>query len=182
MLSPADYDTVVAAFSATGFSGADAWYLNEAANIAYAGEALNFGRLTLPVLFIHAGWDTVCESAHGSLAEPMRADCADLHEVTIEGGHELMLERPVEVNKAIASWLSFLEEGVPLRVVARESAIPYRTAQHWAMLYRNSGLAALGRRGRSDRGRHRGLSSKFSKSSKLLRFRNLIKFCLCSTP
>jgi putative transposase len=29
-----------------------------------------------------------------------------------------------------------------------------------AMLYRNSGLAALGRRGRSDRGGHRGLSSE----------------------
>jgi putative transposase len=54
----------------------------------------------------------------------------------------------------------FLEEGVPLRVLAREHEIPYRTAQHWAMLYRNFGLAALGRRGRSDRGGHRGLSSK----------------------
>ena len=54
----------------------------------------------------------------------------------------------------------FLEKGVPLRVLAREHGIPYRTAQHWAMLYRNFGLAALGRRGRSDRGGHRGLSSK----------------------
>jgi transposase-like protein len=41
----------------------------------------------------------------------------------------------------------FLEEGVPLRVVAREHGIPYRSVQHWAMLYRRSGLTALSRRG-----------------------------------
>ena len=35
----------------------------------------------------------------------MRADCADLCEVTIEGGHELQLERPAEVNAAIEEWL-----------------------------------------------------------------------------
>lgn len=80
--------------------------MNDAANIAYAAEAPNFGRLTLPVLFLHASWDANCDTAHSRLADPMRADCADLSEVTIEGGHELMLERRAEVNTAIGEWLA----------------------------------------------------------------------------
>ena len=105
MLSQSDYDALVAAFTATGWSGANAWYLNDAANLAYAGESPNFGRLSLPVLFLHAAWDTICDTVHSRLADPMRADCADLCEVTIEGGHELQLERPAEVNAAIEAWL-----------------------------------------------------------------------------
>ena len=109
MLSQADYNAFVEAFSASGFSGANAWYMNDAANIAYAGEAPGFGRLTLPVLFLHAAWDPTCDTANSRLAEPMRADCADLSETTIEGGHELMLEQPAEVNAVIAEWLSLKE-------------------------------------------------------------------------
>ena len=111
MLPQADYDTLVAAFQATGFGGANAWYMNDAANIAYAAEAPDFGRLTLPVLFLHAAWDPVCDTAHSRLADPMRADCADLSEITIEGGHGLMLERPAEVNGAIAEWLAAKDLG-----------------------------------------------------------------------
>ena len=106
MLLSADYDALVAAFQATGFRGANAWYLNDAENVAYAAEAPHFGQLTLPVLFLHAAWDTVCETARGRLAEPMREDCLDLTEETIDGGHELMLECPTEVNAALASWLA----------------------------------------------------------------------------
>ena len=105
LLSHSDYDAIVAAFRVTGFSGANAWYLNDDANLAYANEAPNFGRLSLPVLFLHAAWDTVCDSANTALADPMRADCADLSEVTIEGGHELQLDRPDEVNAALEGWL-----------------------------------------------------------------------------
>ncbi|WP_428487734.1 alpha/beta fold hydrolase [Rhodopila sp.] len=106
MLSQADYDRFVAAFSATGFSGANAWYMNDAANLAYAAEAPNFGGLTLPVLFLHAAWDPTCETAHGRLADPMRADCADLSEAMIDGGHALMLEQPAAVNGAMTQWLA----------------------------------------------------------------------------
>ena len=106
LLSQADYDALVAAFRTTGFYGADAWYLNDAANLAYAAEAPDFGRLRLPVLFLHAAWDPTCDTAHTRLAEPMRADCTDLREVTIAGGHELMLERPTEVNAALGAWLA----------------------------------------------------------------------------
>ena len=105
MLSQVDYDGLVAAFARTGFCGANAWYMNDAANLAYAAEAPNFGRLTLPVLFVHAAWDAVCETVHSRLADPMRADCADLTEATIKGGHSLTLERPAEVNAALESWL-----------------------------------------------------------------------------
>ena len=104
VLSRADFDELVAAFRSTGFSGADAWYMNDAANLAYAAEAPDFGRLTLPALFLHAEHDVVCDTVRSRLAEPMREDCADLTEITIDGGHMLMLERPEAVNRAIAAW------------------------------------------------------------------------------
>ena len=104
VLGLADFEEMVAAFRSTGFSGADAWYMNDAANLAYAAEAPDFGRLTLPALFLHAERDVVCDTVHGRLAEPMREDCADLTEITIDAGHMLMLERPEAVNRAIAAW------------------------------------------------------------------------------
>ena len=105
MLSGADYDTFVAAFDRTGFHGANAWYLNDTANAGFAAEAPSFGRLDLPVLFVHAVWDTVCDTVHSALAEPMREDCADLSEATIEAGHSVMLEAPDAVNEAIDIWV-----------------------------------------------------------------------------
>jgi len=105
LLSQADFDALVAAFGATGFAGADAWYMNDAANLAFAAEAPDFGRLALPALFLHAARDTVCDTVGSRLAEPMREDCADLTEVTIDAGHALMLERPAEVNAAMTRWL-----------------------------------------------------------------------------
>ncbi len=105
-LMPQDvFDALVEAYKRTGFSGADAWYLNDAANLAFAAEAPSFGRIELPVLFLHAEWDVVCDTVHSRLADPMREDCADLTETTIAGGHMLMLEKPDEVNAAIGKWL-----------------------------------------------------------------------------
>ncbi len=106
LLSRTDFDTLVAAFRTTGFDGPDAWYMNDAANLAYATEAPNFGRLTQPVLFLHAARDAVCDTVHSRLAEPMREDCTDLTEVTLDGGQSLTLEKPGEVNEAIAAWMS----------------------------------------------------------------------------
>ncbi len=106
MMSQADFDGLVAAFRATGFSGADAWYLNDAANLSFAAEAKGFGHLSLPALFLHATLDTACDTMHSNLADPMREDCGDLTEVVIDAGHMLMLERPNEVNNAIAEWLA----------------------------------------------------------------------------
>ncbi|UOM34034.1 alpha/beta fold hydrolase [Acuticoccus sp. I52.16.1] len=106
LMPDADFAVLVAAFAATGLRGANAWYCNDVPNAAYAAAAPDFGRLTLPVLFLHAALDTVCQTVTGRLAEPMRADCTDLTEATIEAGHHLMLEKPAEVNAAIDGWLA----------------------------------------------------------------------------
>ena len=106
LLNQADFDALVAAFKATGFRGANAWYMNDDANLAYAAEAPAFGRLSLPVLFLHAARDPTCATVHGQLADPMREDCADLTEVVIDAGHESMLERPGEVSQAIETWIT----------------------------------------------------------------------------
>lgn len=105
ILSEADFAILVAAFEQGGFTGPDSWYLNGGVNDAYAAEAPDGGRLGLPVLFLHAAWDTVCDTVHGRLAEPMRASCADLAEATFDAGHWLAQERAREVNSAIAGWL-----------------------------------------------------------------------------
>jgi putative transposase len=52
-----------------------------------------------------------------------------------------------------------LEDGQPLAAIAREANIPYRTLQYWLERYRTSGLAALARKPRIDRGRRRKLSA-----------------------
>jgi pimeloyl-ACP methyl ester carboxylesterase len=106
MLTAREFEHVVAAFERTGFSGANAWYLNDALNEAYAAEAKSFGVLATPALFLHAASDSTCDTIRTRLAEPMRRDCLDLSEVTIDAGHELMRERPNETNRAIEAWLS----------------------------------------------------------------------------
>ncbi len=106
LLPPGDFETAVATFRSNGFHGPDAWYVNDAANIAFAAEAPHGGRISLPVLFVHAAWDVVCETLHSRLAEPMRAACSDLSEETIAGGHTVMLECPDDVNHAIAAWVA----------------------------------------------------------------------------
>jgi pimeloyl-ACP methyl ester carboxylesterase len=106
MLSQPDFDRLVLAFCATSFRAPNSWYMNDPANIAYCSNAPNEGRLTQPVLFLGGAWDGICDTAHGRLAEPMRSHCANLTEVTIDGGHWLMLDRPAEVNEAMAKWLA----------------------------------------------------------------------------
>ena len=55
-------------------------------------------------------------------------------------------------------WLRpVLEEGVPLKRLARERGVPLRTAQRWLQRYRVSGLAGLSHQTRADRGRRRRL-------------------------
>jgi len=106
MLPAGDFAAFVEAFTATGFRGAGAWYVNDDANLAYARTAPDGGKLRMPVLFVHAAWDPVCDTVTGRLAEPMRADCADLTEVTVDSGHDVVLERPDAVNAALEGWLA----------------------------------------------------------------------------
>jgi len=53
-----------------------------------------------------------------------------------------------------------LEDHRPLKFVATEAEIPFRTAQRWVALYRKFGLAALARKNRADRGERRAVSVK----------------------
>ncbi|MFJ7949578.1 alpha/beta fold hydrolase [Streptomyces sp. NPDC096354] len=104
LLSRDDLAEVVAGLERNGFRGPNSWYVNDADNIAYAAAADS--ELRMPVLFIHAAWDTISETVNSRLADPMRADCADLTEATVRAGHFLMPERPDEVNAALGTWLA----------------------------------------------------------------------------
>ncbi|MCB8881991.1 alpha/beta hydrolase [Acidisoma cellulosilytica] len=101
----ADFDALIAAFRVTGFRPGNAWYLNDAANIAYADRAPDGGGLRQPLLFINGAWDSICDINRSRLGEPMRNACAQLTVTTIEAGHWLPLERKAEVSETIASWL-----------------------------------------------------------------------------
>jgi pimeloyl-ACP methyl ester carboxylesterase len=79
--------------------------MNHAANIAYAKQATNDGRIALPALFLHGAYDYTCETMTSRLAEPMRADCADLTEVIVPSGHWMTHEKPQHINAALARWL-----------------------------------------------------------------------------
>ena len=88
-----------------GFSGPTAYYLNHDLNYKYAQNSVNNGVLNVPALFIEARFDRVCDTSISLLSEPMRKFCRNLTECSIESGHWIGLERPEEVNAAIARWL-----------------------------------------------------------------------------
>ena len=94
----------VSALERNGFFGPCSWYMNWKANLAYAARARANWRLEMPVLFLHAEYDYICETIVSRLAEPMRAYCANLTEATIPSGHWMAQEKPVEVNAALAKW------------------------------------------------------------------------------
>jgi soluble epoxide hydrolase / lipid-phosphate phosphatase len=106
VVSEADLRTYAEALERNGFFGPDAYYMNHAANAAYAARAVNGGRLDLPVLFLAAQYDYVCESVTSRLAEPMRAQCSRLDETVVYSGHWMAQERPADVNAALARWLA----------------------------------------------------------------------------
>ena len=60
----------------------------------------------MPVLFLHADYDDVCETIASRLAEPMRQDCRNLTEAAISSGHWMAQEKPTAVNAALAKWLA----------------------------------------------------------------------------
>lgn len=101
----ADFEALVRAFDAHGFRPPCAWYLNDDANIAYAREAPNNGRLSQPVLFINGDYDQINTIDGNRLGDPMRGACADLVVTSLPGAHWLPLERKVELTTAIRDWL-----------------------------------------------------------------------------
>jgi pimeloyl-ACP methyl ester carboxylesterase len=58
----------------------------------------------MPVLFLHAEYDYICQTVGSRLADPMRAACPDLTEVVVRTGHWMAQENPVAVNAALARW------------------------------------------------------------------------------
>jgi pimeloyl-ACP methyl ester carboxylesterase len=106
VLTEQDEDRFTAALTRSGFFGADSWYVNAKANAAYAESARAHWRLPMPVLFLHAAYDYICETLDSQLAAPMRAHCDNLTEATVPSGHWMALERPSHVNAALAKWLS----------------------------------------------------------------------------
>jgi len=97
-----DLQVYAEALARNGFFGPDAYYMNHAANAAYADRAVNGGRLEMPALFVAAQYDYVCEAITSSLAEPMRAYCARLDEAVVYSGHWMAQERPADVNRVLA--------------------------------------------------------------------------------
>ena len=106
VLTEADLAAYTAALERNGFFGPDSWYMNHDRNVASAAKAVNGGRLSMPVLFLHAAHDLTCDTTGSRLAEPMREYCADLTEVVVQSGHWMAQECPVAVNAALAKWLA----------------------------------------------------------------------------
>jgi pimeloyl-ACP methyl ester carboxylesterase len=106
VISEPEERAYVAALTRNGFKGPDSWYMNAARNLAFAAQARDRWRLQMPVLFLHAAYDTVCETLTSRLAEPMRESCADLTEAVVQSGHWMAQEKPLDVNAALARWLA----------------------------------------------------------------------------
>ncbi|KAI1429036.1 putative epoxide hydrolase [Xylaria sp. FL1777] len=105
VLPPDVYESFVADMQKTGFWTGSAYYLHHDRNAEYNGKAASGGKLTQPVLFIHATRDLVCDTKTSRLAEPMRQVCSNLTEVTIEAGHFVHYEEPGQVNAALTRFL-----------------------------------------------------------------------------
>lgn len=104
VISAADLDTYAAALTRNSFFGPDAYYMNHAANAAYTAQA-EHRQLDMPVLFLHGRYDYTCETMNSTLADPMRAYCANLTEHIIDSGHWMAQEKPQEVNNRLAEFL-----------------------------------------------------------------------------
>jgi pimeloyl-ACP methyl ester carboxylesterase len=100
-----DLLALVQSFQATGFRPANAWYLNDSANIAYAHTAPNDGNLSQPVLFVNGNFDGICNIHGNRLADPMRRACDNLSVTSLPSGHWLPLERKTELVEAMRSWV-----------------------------------------------------------------------------
>jgi pimeloyl-ACP methyl ester carboxylesterase len=100
-----DFDALVDVFRVSGFRPANAWYLNDDANIAYAQAAPDGGLLHQPVLFVNGDFDGICDITRSRLGEPMCSTCTDLTVTTLPSGHWLPLERKTELIQVMRSWL-----------------------------------------------------------------------------
>ena len=104
VVSEAELRVYADALERNSFFGPDSYYMNHAANAAWvAGKP---EQLSMPVLFLGARYDYVCETVDSDFAEPMRARCENLTEHVIDSGHWMAQEQPAAVNAALARWLA----------------------------------------------------------------------------
>ena len=124
ILPAEEFDSFAKDMQKTGFWPGSAYYLSHKRNAEYNGKARSGGRLEQPVLFIHASWDTVCDTKTSRLAESMREFCSNLTEVTVEAGHWVQFEKPGDVNAALfrfileelpSAWPGFWDSGYTKR-------------------------------------------------------------------
>lgn len=104
VISEEELKTYAESLRRNSFFGPDSYYMNHQANAAFLAEAAT--TITMPVLFLHARYDYVCETMVSRLADPMRARCTDLVERVIDSGHWMAQEKPVQVNRALTHWLA----------------------------------------------------------------------------
>ncbi|WP_446743093.1 alpha/beta fold hydrolase [Silvibacterium acidisoli] len=100
-----DFYALMEAFRVTGFRPGNSWYLNDAANVAYARSAADGGRLQQPVLFVNGDFDGICDITRTHLGDPMRKACVNLTVSSLASGHWLPLERKAELVHSIRAWL-----------------------------------------------------------------------------
>ena len=60
----------------------------------------------MPVLFVHATYDYVCDTTTTGFAEPMRALCPNLTEERLDCGHWMAQEKPAELNAILQRWMT----------------------------------------------------------------------------
>jgi pimeloyl-ACP methyl ester carboxylesterase len=102
LLSPAELETYVAAFSRAGFRGGINWYRNWDRNWETARE-VGAAKVDVPCLMITAAWDWALRP---ELAAGMPALIHDLEMHRIERcGHWTQQERPEELNPLLVDWL-----------------------------------------------------------------------------
>ena len=114
VLTEEDEHRYTAALEAGGFFGPDSWYVNAPANAAFAARAKAHWQLTMPVLFMHAAHDYVCETIDSQLAKPMRAHCEAL---TDGGGRVQPLDGSGKSRfRSMRRWPSGLAANFPAAV------------------------------------------------------------------
>lgn len=104
-LSPEIFDIFVQGMQKTGFWPGSAYYNNHKRNAEYNRKAPRGGRLTQPVMFMHAAWDVICDTKTSRFPEPMREVCSNLTEITMEAGHWVQFEKPGEVTAALCRFI-----------------------------------------------------------------------------
>ncbi|KAI1303955.1 putative epoxide hydrolase [Xylaria venustula] len=123
-LPPAVYNSFIADMQKTGLWAGSAYYLHHKRNAEYNGKAASGGKLTQPVLFIHATRDLICDTKTSRYVEPMREACSNLTEVSVVAGHFAHFEQPGEVNAALfrfiveelpSEWPGFWDKGYTKR-------------------------------------------------------------------